>query len=391
MGYKLRPYQEQASNIAVDTILRNGNGLIVLPTGAGKSWVIADIANKIQLPVLVFCPSKEILQQNFEKMEKVSPGSSTMYSASVGRKDISKITFATIGSVNNHPSDFDIFKHVIIDEAHGVNSNGGMYERFIHRRADRILIGLTATPFRLGRAFDGYSMLKFLTRTRPRIFTNLLYCVQVSDLVNQGYLSKLKYYDLTSIDLSRVRSNSTGADYNDESLKAEYERTGFFDRLTTTVWRVMHPKSGIGRKGILVFTKFIEESRALVQKLTQLGSSAAIVTGNTPKAEREDILGKFKKGEIQVVANVNCLAVGFDYPELDTVVIARPTKSLVFWYQAVGRCIRPFNGKNGWVIDLCGSYRRFGRVEDLKIDVEKPNTQRYCVKSNGIQLTNVPF
>ena len=388
---KLRPYQQEASNKAVEAINSSCNGLIVLPTGAGKSWVIADIANRIEQPVLVFCPSKEILQQNYEKMEIVSPRSSTMYSASVGRKDISKITFATIGSVNNQPQDFDHFRIVIVDEAHGINSSGGMYERFIHRIPGRVIIGLTATPFRLGRAFVGYSMLKFLTRTRPRIFSNLLYCVQVSDLVHQGYLSELKYYDLTSIDLSRVRSNSTGADYNDESLKAEYARTGFFDRLTTTVWRVIHPKSGIPRKGVLVFTKFIEEADALVAKLNQLGAKAALVTGNTPKQEREEILERFKKGEIRVVANVNCLAIGFDYPELDTVVIARPTKSLVFWYQAVGRCIRPYKGKNGWVIDLCGSYRRFGKVEDLKIDVEKPNSQRYCVKSNGVQLTNVPF
>jgi DNA repair protein RadD len=146
-------------------------------------------------------------------------------------------------------------------------------------------------------------------------------------------------------------------------------------------------KSKVTRKGILVFTRFVKEA----QKLAYAFDDCAVVTGETPKAERERILADFKSGRIKVVANAGVLTTGFDYPELDTIVMARPTKSLALWYQIVGRAIRPCKGKVGWIVDLCGNYQQFGRVEDLRIDKEDPNSSRWCIKSNGRQLTNVNF
>ena len=393
METKLRPYQKEAADAAVRFLTNPhslGGGLLVVPTGGGKSWIIADIADRIKYPLLIFCPSKEILQQNHEKMEKIRPGASTLYSASVGKKDISKITFATIGSVKNHSSDFDLFKYIIIDEAHGVNAQGGMYEEFLHRRFDRKVIGLTATPYRL-KTYQTGAILKFLTRTRPRIFDKVLYFCQITDLLSKGFLADLSYYDLTCIDLTNVRSNSTGADYDEKSLLREYDRSGFYEKLYTTTSRVLNPKSGIPRKGVLVFTRFIKEAEILVSRLSGNGVKAAIVTGTTPKRERDSLLADFKDGKIKVIANVGVLTTGFDYPELDTVILARPTKSLALYYQMVGRCIRPYKKKDGWVVDLGGSYARFGKVSDLKIGVEKPGTERWAVFSRGRQLTNVIY
>lgn len=391
MQYQLRNYQKAASDAAVGafTSKRESNGLLILPTGAGKSLVIADIAHRLDGPLLILQPSKEILEQNFAKLQSYGCWDSGIYSASVGRKDINRITFATIGSVMNHMEDFEHFRNVMIDECHGVNSKEGMYEEFLHA-VPRKVVGLTATPYRLGRGSEGMSMLKFLTRTRPRIFDRVLYYCQIGELLAKGYLADLHYYDLTSIRLDRVRSNSTGADYDEKSLKQEYERSGFYDKLTTTVLRVMKPKSGIPRNGILVFTRFIEEADNLVDKLRIKGIQAAIVTGETPKRERESILERFKAGEIRVVANVGTLTTGFDYPELDTIILARPTKSLALYYQMVGRAIRPHKGKEGWVIDLGGTFRRFGNVADLRIECP-PGTSKWAVYSKGRQLTNVNF
>lgn len=391
MKFTLRSYQQEASDAAVRVFQgqKQTNGLIVVSTGGGKSLIIADIASRLDAPLLIFQPSKEILQQNFAKLQSYGVIECGVYSASVGCKDINRITFATIGSVMNHMDDFKHFKCVLIDEAHCVNSKAGMYKKFIEAEK-RQVVGLTATPYRLS-SYQGGSMLKFLTRTRPRIFNEVLYVCQTSDLLAKGFLADLKYYDLTSMDLSNVRSNSTGADYDEKSLKLEYERSGFYDKLTTTTLRVLNPKSGVPRKGVLVFTRFVDEAQNLVDKLKIKGISAAIVTGETPKADREMLLEDFKAGKIKVVANVGVLVVGFDFPALDTVIIARPTKSLAWYYQAVGRCIRPFKGKDAWVVDLGGNYRRFGKVSDLKIDVEKPHSQLWCVKSNGKQLTNVIY
>ena len=391
MRYQLRPYQKQASDAAVAafTSKQKSNGLLILPTGAGKSLVIADIAHRLEGPLLILQPSKEILEQNFAKLQSYGIWDSSIYSASVGYKEINRITFATIGSVMNHMDDFAHFKNVMIDECHYVNSKGGMYEEFIHA-VPRKVVGLTATPYRLGRGAEGMSMLKFLTRTKPRIFSRVLYCCQISELLAKGYLAQLSYYDLTAINLEMVKSNSTGADYDEKSLKEEYERSGFYDKLTTTTLRVLKPKSGIPRKGVLVFTRFTEEADNLVEKLMVKGIRAAIVTGETPKRERENMLEDFKSGKIQVIANVGVLTTGFDYPELDTIILGRPTKSLALYYQMVGRAIRPHQGKDGWVIDLGGTYRRFGAVADLRIDCP-PGSSKWAVYSRGRQLTNVSF
>ena len=385
---KLREYQQQASDRAVDFFLSDTkmNGIIVLPTGSGKSLVIADIANRLEGHTLVFQPSKEILQQNFAKMCSYGILDISIYSSSFNQKKISRITFATIGSVINHKELFCHFKNIIIDECHLVNSNGGMYEEFIHTTNCRVL-GLTATPYRLSSNKLG-SMLKFLTRTRPRIFSKVIYQVQIRTLLDMGYLADLEYYYCppTGWNEANLRDNSTGADYTDKSVQEEYQRIDFYSWLVSIVKRVSSPKSGKPRNGILVFTRFLKEAERLIHEI----EGCAMVSGNTKKSEREQILNDFKAGKVKVVVNVGVLTTGFDYPELDTIVMARPTKSLSLWYQIVGRAIRPSPMKEkGWIIDLCGNVNRFGRVQDLELVEPKPNM--WQVQSCGRQLTNVLF
>mgnify|MGYP002647364870 FL=1 len=385
MTYQLRDYQSRASAAAVNAFKSKTkkNSVLVLPTGAGKSLVIADIASKIESPLIVLQPSKEILKQNFAKIQSYGIFDCAVYSASLNRKDINRITFATIGSVIKHMDFFKHFKYVIVDECHLVNSNGGMYKTFFED-VQRKIVGLTATPYRLSTSGGG-AMLKFITRTRPKIFSDVIYHCQVSELLAKGFLARLNYYDLTRIDLTRVRSNSTGADYDEKSLSAEFARVDIYNYIINTVKRLLRPKSGIPRKGILIFTMFTREA----QMIASVIPGSAFVSGETPATERDRILGDFKSGKIKVLANVGVLTTGFDYPELDTVVLVRPTKSLSLYYQMVGRVIRPAPGKEGWLIDLCGNYRRFGKVEDLR--VEQPEKGKWCVMSRGRQLTNVYF
>ena len=364
MKFQLRDYQQNASNAAISHYrLKNGkNYLMVLPTGAGKSLIIADIAAKLNEPLLVFQPNKEILEQNFAKLQTYGIFDAGCYSASVKRKDINRITFATIGSVYNHMDDFKHFKYILIDECHLVNPSEGMYADFF-AAAERRIIGLTATPYRLCSTMNG-SMLKFLTRTRPRVFSDVIYYCQVSELLARGFLTKLKYYDLTKIELVNVRRNSTGADFDDKSLSKEFERVDLYGYLISMVRRLLAPKSGIPRRGILVFTRFVKEAEMLTHEIPD----SAVVSGTTPKKERERILSDFKSGKIKVVANCGVLTTGFDYPELDTIVLCRPTMSLALYYQMIGRVIRPYPGKEGWVVDLCGNLRTFGKVEKLRIE-----------------------
>lgn len=383
--FRLREYQQRASDAAVHALLGAGcnNGLLILPTGAGKSLVIADIASRMDGPLLVLQPTKEILEQNYGKLLTLGVDAG-IFSASAGSKEIRRITLAMIGSVMHQMPYFNHFKRVVIDECHLVNATAGQYKRFIEA-SERRVIGLTATPYRLHSFGQGMSMLKFLTRTRPRIFTEVLYQCQVAELVSKGYLSTLNYYDITAMDMRRVRSNSTGADYDERSLCEEYERSGFYTNLVNTVERLLRPKSGVERRGILVFTRFVREATLLSERIRD----CVVISGETKKADREAIIDGFRSGRIKVVANAGVLTTGFDYPELDTIVMARPTKSLALWYQIVGRAIRPSPNKVGWIVDMCGTYRRFGRVEDLRmVDTGRG---KWCVMASGRQLTNIPL
>ena len=380
--YRLRPYQQQAADVAVRYFkdrTATANGIMVLPTGSGKSLVIADIAARLGAPVLVFQPSKEILEQNYAKLCAYDILECAVYSASCNSKAISRITFATIGSVKNHVEEFSHFRYVIVDECHLVNPKEGMYRDFFKAIRCKI-IGLTATPYRLYSTRNG-AVLRFITNTSPRVFSRLLFFVQIGYLFGQGYLAKLNYYRIPLIDLNRLRRNSTGADYTDDSVQREYRRVSFNDGVLNIVRRLLR----VNRRGILLFSRFVEEAQYISDSLPGM---AAIVSQNTPKKERERILADFKAGRIKVVTNVGVLTTGFDYPELDTVVLARPTLSLALYYQMVGLAIRPHPSKaEGWIVDLCGNFNRFGRVEDLQLASYKPGT--YCIQNRTRVLTNV--
>lgn len=378
---------------------------------SGKSLVIADIASRLSEPTIVFQPNKEILEQNFAKLRSYGVEDCSIYSASMNRKEISKITFATIGSVANHMEDFRHFRNIIIDEAHECNPRGGMYKDFIED-GERKVLGLTATPYRLDsinapirnergelvRDIFGEiekerrAILRFLTRCKPRIFCSVIYACQVSELLQQGYLAQMQYYDVTPKEYQqgRLRRNTTGRDFDDSSVEESFQYFDMYTYLISIVKRVLHPKQGVPpRRGILVFTKNIIQAQALTAAIP----NSAFVTGETKKKEREDILQRFKAGELKVVANVGVLTTGFDYPELDTVIMARPTMSLALYYQVIGRAIRPFPGKQPWFIDLCGNIKTFGRVENLRIDC--PGAGKWMVNgwidNQWKQLTNVIF
>jgi DNA repair protein RadD len=381
VSYTLRTYQEEATVSAVSFLKSpvRRNAIMVLPTGSGKSLIIANIAARLGAPVLIFQPSKEILEQNLAKLESYGYRGA-VYSASKGRQEVADITFATIGSVVNKADLFTNFPYVIIDECHGVNANDGMYRTFLAtlESAGAKVLGLTATPYRLASNSFG-SELRFLTRTRPKVFHEMIYFVQNRFLFDAGYLARMEYRDANGFDRARLDVNSTGADYTDASVQRYYRALNFQDKIVTAIEREMET-----RKNALVFTRFVQESEYLVHNI----SGAAIVTGETKKKDRERLIEGFKAGDIPVVCNVGVLTTGFDYPELETVIIARPTMSLGLYYQMIGRSIRPHAKKEcARVVDLCGNFQTFGRIEDLEI-VDGGNG-KWFIAANGKQVTNI--
>lgn len=381
-----RPYQTAAVNAAVTYLKgpRARNGLIILPTGAGKSIVIANMIKELGEPTLVFQPSKEILLQNHAKLMSYGYNAG-IYSASAGVKKLQNITFATVGSVVNKLSMLERFRYMIVDECHAVNAKGGMYEEVISHLGVRVL-GLTATPYRLGKETDERgetrSILKFLTRTRPRVFEDVVYYVQNKELFDAGYLAKIVYHSIKTINRSALQTNTTGADYTDASVKAAYASSGFYQKLLQVVNRLFHPE--VNRKNALVFTRYTEEARMVAANVP----GSAVVTAESTPQERDRIINGFRAGRIRCVCNVGILTTGFDYPELEAVVVARPTRSLALFYQMGGRGFRPHpNKRDTMFIDLCGNIEQFGRFEDLELSQEGG----WHVRSLGRQLTNVHF
>jgi DNA repair protein RadD len=140
------------------------------------------------------------------------------------------------------------------------------------------------------------------------------------------------------------------------------------------------------RKNLLVFCSLIEEAKSAAAMIP----GAVVLTGMTPEAERSRILSQFKKGQIRCVINVGVLTTGFDFPELEAVLIARSTMSLALYYQIVGRVMRTHpNKEDGWVVDIGGNIKKFGKIETMKIKVS--DNGLYSVWNDGRQLTNVYF
>lgn len=385
MMFTPRPYQTDAINTAISFYQskEKKNGLLILPTGSGKSVVIANIASSLKGKTVVFQPSKEILEQNFAKFTSYGYRAG-IYSASIGMKYIDNITFATIGSVAKKHHLFDQFKNIIVDECHLVNAKEGMYHAFIKALGHAKVLGLTATPYRLTSGFDG-AMLKFLNRTSPRIFNKVLYYVQNDVLFNAGHLAPLEYYSFNVIDRTKLQANGSGTDFTDASLRDYYRKIDMPSRTIHYANRILTK-----RKSLLVFCSLLDEAAKVCAGVP----GSVVISGDTEKTTRERILSQFKAGKIRCVVNVGVLTTGFDYPELEAVLIARSTMSLALYYQIVGRVMRPFTypdgtKKTGWVVDLGGNIRFFGKIETMRI--EQTEKGLYSIWNNGRQLTNVTF
>jgi DNA repair protein RadD len=380
MQFVPRYYQTEAIEIAIK-FFRTGeakHGLEVLPTGSGKSVVIANIGKELEGKTIVLQPSKEILEQNYAKFRSYGFRAG-IYSASAGSKRVENMTFATIGSVATKKHLFKEFSNIIIDECHLVNPREGLYRDFIHTLSDAKVLGLTATPYRLTSTFEG-SVLEWVTHTQPNIFSKVLYFIQNKVLFDEGHLAKLDYYDIDAIDRSQLQVNKKGDDFTAESMRYLYRKINF-DRLTAKWANLLLAK----RKNCLVFCSMVDEA----YKVAKLVPGSVVLTGETESSLRSAILSDFKAGNIRCVINVGVLTTGFDYPQLESILMAFSTMSLSKYYQVVGRVMRPHQLKDcGWVVDLGGNIKKFGKIESMEI---KLINGFYSVWNNGRQLTDVTF
>lgn len=353
---ELREYQDRGKKDCLDVLLSSKptKSVAIQPTGAGKSILIAEITKELtDGNVLVVQPSKELLKQNYEKFINAG-GEASIFSASFKSKEIGKVTYATDGSLQVSAFRDKKIKYLILDECHLKTQSGSKLNAFIKTLDIKNVLGLTATPVYLKSALGG-TQLKMMNRVRGKLFNSICHVTQIKELVDNGFWSPI-VYDIEGVDNNDLEYNTNGSDYTKGSLMLNYEHNEIEKRIIESI------KENPDRKSILVFVPAVAEAIALQKKIK---GSKAVYSGMND-SDRDKVLSDFKSLKLRVVINVNILSVGFDHPELDYIITARPTASMAMYYQQIGRGVRIHTNKqNCLVTDLSGNVERFGKLENL--------------------------
>lgn len=347
---KLRPYQRGAID-RLEELLRAGvrAPLIVAPTGAGKTVIAAEIIRAAgEDKVLFLAPRRELIHQTCRKLDDVGVTYGVILSGDPRSNLYARVQVASVDTLiaralRTNKLQLPQFARIIVDEAHVGLTN--TRQRLLDLWPGAVIIGLTATPCRS----DGKAL--------GRIYDELIEVASVAELVEAGFLVKSRYFSVSEPDLRRVKT--TAGDYNLHQLDEVMNQSKLVGDI------VQHWLEHASTRRTVVFATSIEHSVALAQQFLDNGVTAEHVDANTPQAMREAIFRRFSNGETQVLTNCTLASIGFDLPELDCVVFARPTKSLGLYLQMLGRGLRPAPGKSDClVLDHAGNVVRHGFATD---------------------------
>jgi DNA repair protein RadD len=361
---ELRPYQQAAIDGLYDYFSRsNGNPLVVMPTGTGKSVVIGGFVKNAldaypDTRVMMLTHQRELIAQNFQALLRIWPQAPAgIYSAGLNKRDLrSQVLFAGIQSIYRRAAQVQRCDLVIIDEAHMLSRNdGSMYRAFLDE-LNKInagllkVVGFTATAYRMDSGL--------LHQGRDRLFTDIAYEVRLLDMIEQGYLSPVvPKRTQTQLDTSGV--GTRGGEFIAGQLESAVDK----DEITkAAVGEIV--EHGENRGSWLVFCSGVKHAEHVRDAIREAGFSCETVTGETPVAERDRILSAFKAGRLRAVTNMGVLTTGFDAPGVDLIALLRPTKSVGLYVQMCGRGTRLAPGKEDClVLDFAGNTARHGPLD----------------------------
>ena len=368
---QLRQYQQQAVDAVYNYLRRyDDNPCVVIPTAGGKTPILATIVkDAIQQwdgRVMILSHVKELLEQAVDKIHAVYPECDIgIYSTGLKRWDTdNKCIVAGIQSAYRNTDGFGKFDLIIVDEAHLIPEKGdGMYRNFLRRMKDHNpelrVIGLTATPYRLTSG---------PICAPDNILNKICFEVGVKELLQQGFLCPLRSK------ASRQEIDASGLHVRaGEFIESEV------DKLMNTGDLVAQACSEIisyarERKAVIIFCCSIDHAQNVLAHIRKHDSTAEAVFGDTLPSFRAEILERFKAGKIKFLINVGVLTTGFDAPNIDCVVLLRPTASPGLYYQMVGRGFRLHpDKKDCLVLDFGGNIERHGPVDSIQVE---PKTDR---------------
>ncbi len=356
--FQLRPYQQQAVDKVV-SYFRNSDdaALLVLPTGAGKSLVIAELARIARGRILVLAHVKELVEQNCGKYESYGHKAS-IFAAGLGRKEAdSQVIFGSVQSVARNLDAFsDSFSLLVIDECHRVSlEDSSEYQKIIrslkkHNPQLKVL-GLTATPYRLdsGWIYQQHLGDNCQHSVDPKPFKACLFELPLRYMIEEGYLTPATLLDapVALYDFEKLRPSASGA-YAEAELNAVLKGS---------------------KRATMIFAATVAHAKEIVAYLPP--EHSALIIGNMKAKARDSVINAFKQKQIKFLVNVSVLTTGFDAPHVDLIAILRPTESVGLYQQIIGRGLRLSEGKvDCLVLDYAGNRHDLYRP---KIAEPKPN------------------
>jgi DNA repair protein RadD len=344
---ELRDYQHRAIEMLRASFEGGARApLLVLPTGAGKTIIAAEIVRSAAARgsrVLFLAPRRELVRQASGKLHAVGIDHGVILA---GAKELERpyerVQVASVDTLLSRlmraPEhrrlplpDFDL---VIIDEAHLAPTE--KRSELLALWPNAKLVGLTATPARK----DG--------RALGTLFDALIEPTTPADLTSAGYLVPARYWSLTKPDLERVQVR--GGDYAPGDLQRAMNRP----KLVGDVAETWLDKARDRRT--IVFASGVAHSIALAERFQRLGVAAEHVDGETDQRERKDVFDRFDDGRLQVLVNCAIATFGLDVPAVSCIVLARPTRSVPLYLQMLGRGLRTAPGKTDClVLDHAGN------------------------------------
>ena len=344
---KLFDYQEDMKERIEKALRLHRSVMAQMPTGTGKTYLLTAVidsfvSNNSKEKVWIVAHRRELVSQIDETVRKFHS-----YSASNTSSLLSSVKAVSIQWLSKHYDEIEKEPGmIVIDEAHHAlaKTYKEMWERFPKAK----FLGLTATPCRLnGKGFTD-------------LFDVLVQSWDVPEFISKG---RLATYDFVSIKsdgvtqrlIDSLQKRGADGDYQNKEMDMLLNKKPSIERLYRSL-----EEYGKDRKGI-VYAINISHAQKITKLYQENGVKAIAIDSKTPATERQQDIEAFKKGDIQVLVNVDIFSEGFDCPDVEFVQLARPTLSLAKYLQMVGRGLRVAKGKkNCVIIDNVGLYRVFG-------------------------------
>ena len=304
-----------------------------LPPRTGKTVVMAEIARrttKNNKRVMFLIHRREVLDQAIKtfKNQNVNPDLLTAGMVQTLTRRVDKLAVPNV---------------ILVDEAHHALAKS--YQRILKQFPNAIILLFTATPHRAGRM------------QLDQIADDIIVGQSIHELTEKGFLAPFRYFQPPDDFDSKLLKQSSTGDYTAESMQQAMS-TKIFGHIVKQYKRIADGMQAV------VYTYSIDSAVEIARKFNSEGISAIEVDGTTSKEKRDLAVRKFRNQEIKILVNVNLFTEGVDLPNVDCVIMARPTSSLALYLQFSMRCLNPRPGKTAIIIDHANNFKQFGYPDD---------------------------